>query len=413
MAYLNENYLKLQAGYLFPEIARRVKEFCEANPEAAKQLIRCGIGDVTEPLPCAAVEAMKAAVDELSVRETFRGYGHEQGGDFLRSKIAQCDYRDRGIEIADDEIFVSDGSKSDCGFILDILGDRNRIAITDPVYPVYVDTNVMAGHTGPADEAGRYEGIIYLPCRAENDFVAAPPNEHADIVYLCFPNNPTGAVASREQLTGWVRYAQEHKAILLFDAAYEGYISDPEIPRSIFEIPGATECAIEFRSFSKTGGFTGVRCGFTVMTKSLCAQTSDGREWPLHRLWHRRWSTKANSVSYPVQRGAEALYSAEGKKQVHGLIDHYMGNARLLSEAARRAGLTVYGGRNAPYIWVRTPAGLTSWQMFDRMLNELKVVITPGSGFGAEGEGYFRISAFNSRANAEEVGHRLEKVTFH
>ena len=251
MAYLNENYLKLQAGYLFPEIARRVKEFCEANPEAAKQLIRCGIGDVTEPLPCAAVEAMKAAVDELSVRETFRGYGHEQGGDFLRSKIAQCDYRDRGIEIADDEIFVSDGSKSDCGFILDILGDRNRIAITDPVYPVYVDTNVMAGHTGPADEAGRYEGIIYLPCRAENDFAAAPPNEHADIVYLCFPNNPTGAVASREQLTGWVRYAQEHKAILLFDAAYEGYISDPEIPRSILKSPARPNARLNFAVFPR------------------------------------------------------------------------------------------------------------------------------------------------------------------
>jgi LL-diaminopimelate aminotransferase len=412
MAYLNENYLKLQAGYLFPEIARRVKEFCEANPAAAKELIRCGIGDVTEPLPPAAVQAMKAAVDELSVRETFRGYGHEQGGDFLRNKIAQCDYRDRGIEITDDEIFVSDGSKSDCGFILDILGERNRIAITDPVYPVYVDTNVMAGHTGPADKTGRFEGIIYLPCRAENNFVAAPPNEHADIIYLCFPNNPTGAVASREQLAGWVGYAQEHKAILLFDAAYEGYISDPEIPRSIFEIPGATECAIEFRSFSKTGGFTGVRCGFTVMTKTLCAQTTNGRELPLHRLWHRRWSTKANSVSYPVQRGAEALYSEEGRKQVRGLIDHYMGNARILSAAARRAGLTVYGGENAPYIWVRTPPGLTSWGMFDRMLQELKVVITPGSGFGAEGEGYFRISAFNSRANAEEVGHRLEKANF-
>jgi LL-diaminopimelate aminotransferase len=412
MAYLNENYLKLQAGYLFPEIARRVTEFCEINPEAAKQLIRCGIGDVTEPLPQAAVQAMKAAVDELSVRETFRGYGHEQGGDFLRHRIAQCDYRDRGIEIADDEIFVSDGSKSDCGFILDILGDMNRVAITDPVYPVYVDTNVMAGHTGPADKAGRYEGIIYLPCRAENDFVPAPPQEHADIVYLCFPNNPTGAVASRAQLAAWVNYAQEHKAILLFDAAYEGYISDPQIPHSIFEIPGATECAIEFRSFSKTGGFTGVRCGFTVMTKTLCAQTTDGQQLPLHRLWHRRWSTKANSVSYPVQRGAEALYSEEGKKQVRGLIDHYMGNARILSDAARRAGLTVYGGQNAPYIWVRTPAGLTSWQMFDRMLKELKVVITPGSGFGAEGEGYFRISAFNSRANAEEVGRRLEAASF-
>ncbi|MBA3962588.1 MAG: LL-diaminopimelate aminotransferase [Chthoniobacterales bacterium] len=412
MAYLNENYLKLQAGYLFPEIARRVREFCEANPEAAKRLIRCGIGDVTEPLPPAAVQAMKAAVDELSVRETFRGYGHEQGGDFLRSKIAQIDYRARGMEIADDEIFVSDGSKSDCGFILDILGDRNRIAITNPVYPVYVDTNVMAGHTGLPNESGQYEGIIYLPCRAENEFVPEPPNEHADVVYLCFPNNPTGAVATRAQLERWVSYAQEHKALLLYDAAYEGYISDPQIPRSIFEIPGGTECAVEFRSFSKTGGFTGVRCGFTVMTKRLLAQTADGRELPLHSLWHRRWSTKANSVSYPVQRGAEALYSEEGRAQVRGLIEHYMGNARVLSEAAKAAGMEVYGGKNAPYIWVRTPRGLTSWQMFDRMLQELNVVVTPGSGFGSEGEGYFRISAFNSRANAEEVARRLRGASF-
>jgi LL-diaminopimelate aminotransferase len=410
MAYLNENYLKLKAGYLFPEIARRVREFCEAHPEAAKRLIRCGIGDVTEPLPRAAVEAMKRAVDELAVRETFRGYGHEQGGDFLRGAIAQNDYRARGIEIADDEIFVSDGSKSDCGFILDILGAQNRVAITDPVYPVYVDTNVMAGRTGLPNESGRYEGIVYLPCRAENAFVPVPPNEHADVIYLCFPNNPTGAVATRAQLQGWVQYARENNALILFDAAYEGYISDPRIPRSIFEIPGGPECAVEFRSFSKTGGFTGVRCGFTVMTKRLLAQTNDGRELPLHRLWHRRWSTKANSVSYPVQRGAEALYSAAGREQVRGLIAHYMGNARILREAATRAGLEVFGGTNAPYIWVRTPPGLTSWELFDRMLEKLNVVVTPGSGFGAEGEGYFRISAFNSRENAEEVARRMAEL---
>jgi LL-diaminopimelate aminotransferase len=412
MAYLNENYLKLEAGYLFPEIGRRVKEFCETHPAAAKRLIRCGIGDVTEPLPPAAVAAMKQAVDELSVRETFRGYGHEQGYEFLRSKIAQNDYRTRGIEIADDEIFISDGSKSDCGFILDVLGNQNRIAITDPVYPVYVDTNVMAGHTGPADAAGRFKGITYLPCNAENNFVAKPPNEPVDIVYLCFPNNPTGAVATQPQLEKWVAYAREHKSILLYDAAYEGYISDAEIPHSIFEIPGALECAVEFRSFSKTGGFTGVRCGFTVMSRKLLAQTSAGRQLPLHRLWHRRWSTKANGVSYPVQRGAEALYSPEGRAQVRALVDHYMGNARLLSEAATRAGLTVYGGKNAPYIWVGTPHGLTSWEMFDRMLQDLNVVITPGSGFGSEGEGYFRISAFNSRQNAQEVARRMEAATF-
>jgi LL-diaminopimelate aminotransferase len=408
MAYLNENYLKLQAGYLFPEIARRVREFSEKNPDAAKRLIRCGIGDVTEPLPRAVVEAMRRAVDELGKRETFRGYGPEQGYQFLRSTIAQHDYRDRNIDISDDEIFISDGSKCDCGFILDILGDQNKVAITDPVYPVYVDTNVMAGHTGPAKKDGGYEGIIYLPCIAENNFVPEPPAEHADLIYLCFPNNPTGAVATREQLTRWVEYARKHEAILLFDAAYEAYISQPDIPHSIFEIPGARECAIEFRSFSKTGGFTGVRCGFTVMPKSLLARTENGRSLPLHALWHRRWSTKANSVSYPVQRGAEALYTAGGREGVHSLIQHYMGNANILRVAAERAGLRVYGGVNAPYIWVKTAAGLTSWQMFDRMLHDLHVVVTPGSGFGRQGEGYFRISAFNSRVNAEEVAQRLE-----
>jgi LL-diaminopimelate aminotransferase len=410
MAYLNDNYLKLQAGYLFPEIARRVREFCDANPDAARRLIRCGIGDVTEPLPPAVIVAMHHAVDELSVRETFRGYGHEQGYEPLREKIAQQDYRDRGLEVAADEIFVSDGSKPDCGYILDILGDQNKTAITDPVYPVYVDTNVMAGHTGPVSDSGRYEGITYLPCGPENDFVPQPPREPVDIIYLCFPNNPTGAVASRAQLTRWVDYAREHEAIILFDAAYEAYISDPEIPHSIYEIPGARECAIEFRSFSKNGGFTGVRCGFTVMPKSLHACTADRRKVPLHPFWHRRWSTKANSVSYPVQRGAEAIYTPEGRSQVRTLIDHYMGNARILREAAVRAGLQVYGGVNAPYIWVKTLPGLTSWQMFDRMLQELNVVITPGSGFGSCGEGFFRVSAFNSRKNADEVARRLQTL---
>jgi LL-diaminopimelate aminotransferase len=407
VAYLNENYLKLQAGYLFPEIARRVREFCDANPEATKRLIRCGIGDVTEPLPAAAVEAMRRAVDELGKRETFRGYGPEQGYEFLRSAIAQHDYRERDIDVADDEIFVSDGSKCDCGFILDILGDQNKIAITDPVYPVYVDTNVMAGHTGPAGADGAYEGILYLPCVAQNGFVPEPPSEHADLIYLCFPNNPTGAVASHEQLTSWVGYAREHGAILLFDAAYEAFISQSTMPHSIFEVPGARDCAIEFRSFSKTGGFTGVRCGFTVMPKSLHARTENGRSLPLHSLWHRRWSTKANSVSYPVQRGAEALYTSAGLEQVRSLIKHYLENAKVLREAAENAGLQVFGGINAPYIWVKTPAGLTSWEMFDRMLHDLQVVITPGSGFGRQGEGYIRISAFNSRANAEEAGQRL------
>src|SRR5437879_1021616 len=282
MAYLNEHYLKLQAGYLFPEVARRVREFCEKNPEAAKRLIRCGIGDVTEPLPRAAIEAMKRAVEELGHRETFRGYGPEQGYEFLRSKIAQHDYRERNNELADDEIFISDGSKCDCGYILDILGDQNKVAVPDPVYPVYVDTNVMAGHTGPGKKDGSYEGIVYLPCTAENNFVPQPPKEHVDLVYLCFPNNPTGAVASREQLVHWVEYAREHEALLLFDAAYEAYISEKNISHSIFEIPGAHECAIELRSFSKIGGFNGVRCGFTGVPKALLALTEHGKKLPLH-----------------------------------------------------------------------------------------------------------------------------------
>ena len=410
MAYINENYLKLQSGYLFPEVARRVREFCEANPKEAKRLIRCGIGDVTEALPRAAVEAMKQAMEELGHRETFHGYGPEQGYEFLRSSVAQNDYRDRNIEIADDEIFISDGSKCDCGYFLDILGDQNKVAVPDPVYPVYVDTNVMAGHAGHSRKDGSYEGILYLPCTAENNFVPDPPREHVDLVYLCFPNNPTGAVASRAQLSRWVDYAREHDALLLFDAAYEAYISEADIPHSIFELPGARECAVEFRSFSKNGGFTGVRCGFTVMPKSVLGRTENGRRLPLHPLWQRRWSTKSNSVSYPVQRGAEALYSPEGRKQVRVLIGHYMGNAKLLRDAAADAGLQAFGGVNAPYIWVKTLEGLTSWQMFDRMLRELNMVITPGAGFGALGEGYFRISAFNSRNNAEEVAHRLRML---
>ena len=413
MAYLNENYLKLQAGYLFPEIARRVREFCQKNPEAAKKLIRCGIGDVTEPLPQAAIDAIKRAADELGHRETFHGYGPEQGYEFLRSAIAQHDFRDRKMDIADDEIFVSDGSKCDCGFILDILGDQNKVAVPDPVYPVYVDTNVMAGHTGGARKDGSYEGIVYLPCTAENDFVPEPPRgsgEHVDLVYLCFPNNPTGAVATRDQLARWIDYAQQHDALILFDAAYEAYISETKVPHSIFEIDGAREHAIELRSFSKIGGFTGVRCGFTVLPKTVLARTESGKTLPLHPLWHRRWSTKSNSVSYPVQRAAEALYSDDGRKQCRALIDHYMGNAKILRQACEGIGLNAYGGENAPYIWVKTPKGLTSWQMFDRMLNEINVVITPGTGFGAQGEGYFRVSAFNSRENAEEVARRMKKL---
>jgi LL-diaminopimelate aminotransferase len=410
MAYLNAHYLKLKAGYLFPEISRRVAAFCQKNPSAAGRLIRCGIGDVTEPLPPAAIAALHQAVDEMSARETFRGYGPEQGYEFLRHAIAENDYRRRGLEMADDEIFVSDGSKCDCGNILDILGHQNRVAMMDPVYPVYVDTNVMAGHTGPADDSGVYAGLHYLPCLPANGFVPDVPQETVDVIYLCYPNNPTGAVATRDQLSAWVDYALRHRSLLLFDGAYEAYIRDPQIPHSIYEIPGARECAIEFRSFSKNGGFTGTRCAFTVVPKSVTASAEDGQVTGLHPLWLRRSTTKFNGVPYIVQRAAEALYSPEGQAQVRSLIEHYRGNADALIRGAKAAGLTVYGGVNAPYIWVQSPAGMTSWQTFDTILHEANVVITPGSGFGKNGEGFFRISAFNSRANAEEVARRLQAL---
>ena len=355
MAHLNSHYLKLKAGYLFPEINRRVKAFTEANPDAERRLIRCGIGDVTEPLPAAARAAMHKAVDELGVRGSFRGYGPEQGYDFLRHAIAENDYRSRGIEVTDDEIFVSDGSKCDCANILDVFGDGNRIAVMDPVYPVYVDTNVMVGHTGPADEAGIYSGLLYLPCTPENGFMPEVPGESVDLIYLCSPNNPTGAVATRERLESWVSFALAHEAIILYDAAYEAYIGGPGIPHSIYEIPGARRCAIEFRSFSKNGGFTGVRCAFTVVPNEIECRDSQGDKRPLHPLWNRRFSTKFNGVSYVTQRAAEALYSPDGKSQVASLVSHYMGNARILREAVTGSGLAVYGGVNAPYIWVRGP----------------------------------------------------------
>ena len=412
MAALNDHYRKLKAGYLFPEIARRVRDFSDREPDMAKHLIRCGIGDVTEPLPQAVIEALHRAVDEMGRQETFRGYGPEQGYEFLRHAIGEHEYRARGIEIHDDEIFISDGTKCDTGNFLDILGERNRIAVMDPVYPVYVDTNVMAGHTGPADSQGVFEGLIYLPCRAENGFVPAIPEERADVIYLCYPNNPTGATATRGQLREWVEYARSHESILLYDAAYEAYITEADVPRSIYEIEGARDCAVEFRSFSKSGGFTGTRCAFTVVPKSVKAATSDGTRMSLHPFWLRRMTTKFNGVSYMVQRGAEALYTPEGKQQVRRLIELYMGNARVLSEGARSAGWKVFGGINAPYIWVQNPPGYSSWEVFDRILEQAQIVITPGSGFGSHGEGYFRISAFNSRSNAEEVARRLRTLSW-
>ena len=408
MTYINDNYLKLTAGYLFAEIARRVKKFCDENPSA--KVIRLGIGDVTEPLGPAVIQAMHAAVDEMAVRSSFRGYGPEQGYDFLREAIAKNDYQSRGANIDADEIFVSDGSKCDSANVLDIFGAGNVVAVLDPVYPVYVDTNVMAGHTGPADATGRYGGLVYLPVTAENDFVPDLPKQRVDLIYLCYPNNPTGVVATKEMLKRWVDYAHENGSIILYDAAYEAYITDPSIPHSIYEIDGARDVALEFRSFSKTAGFTGVRCAFTVIPKGLKGKTRDGREASIHSLWNRRHSTKFNGVSYPVQRGAEAIYSPEGKRQVRETIEFYLTNARLVREALTKLGIQVYGGMNAPYVWLKTPGGLSSWDFFDKLLREAQLVGTPGSGFGTCGEGYFRLSAFNSRANVEEAAHRFAKI---
>ena len=405
MATINDNYLKLKAGYLFPEIARRVNTFAEANPEA--QIIKLGIGDVTEPLPEACCQAMTKAVAEMGDRSTFKGYGPEQGYGWLREKIATQDFQARGCDIDASEIFISDGSKCDSGNILEIFGNNNTIAVTDPVYPVYVDTNVMAGNTGKVNEKGEYEGLVYLPITAENNFTAEIPTQKVDLIYLCFPNNPTGATATKEYLQAWVNYAKANDAIILFDAAYEAYIIDASLPHSIYEIEGARECAIEFRSFSKNAGFTGTRCALTVIPKTLKGKAADGSDVEIWKLWNRRHSTKFNGVSYIVQRGAEAVYSEEGKAQVKGLIEFYLENAKIICSQLQAAGLTIYGGVNAPYVWVQTPTGLSSWDFFDKLLQNCNVVGTPGSGFGAAGEGYFRISAFNSRENVNEAMKRI------
>lgn len=405
MAQINENFLKLKAGYLFPEIGRRVRAFCDANPDAP--IIKLGIGDVTEPLAPSIISAMHSAVDEMADRETFRGYGPEQGYPFLREAICENDYRARGVKLTADEIFVSDGSKCDSGNILDIFGAGNKIAVLDPVYPVYVDTNVMAGNTGEADDAGRYAKLVYLPLSEEHGFQPQLPDEPVDLIYLCYPNNPTGTVATREILEKWVAFALKNKSIILYDAAYEAFIQDDSIPHSIFEIEGADRCAIEFRSFSKTAGFTGTRCAFTVVPKALMGTTPDGTEVDIHSLWHRRHTTKFNGVSYPIQRGAEAAYSEQGKKEIAGLVDFYMTNAKILREQLAACGLTVFGGEHAPYVWLKTPEGLSSWDLFDQLLNECHVVGTPGSGFGSCGEGYFRLSAFNSRENIDTAIERI------
>lgn len=405
MAKINDNYLKLKAGYLFPEIARRVNVFASANPEA--KIIKLGIGDVTEPLPEACRKAMVKATEEMGDRSTFKGYGPEQGYAWLREKIADRDFQKRGCDIDASEIFISDGSKCDTGNILDIFGKDNKIAVTDPVYPVYVDTNVMAGNTGPANDKGEFEGLVYLPITAENNFIAELPEEKVDLIYLCFPNNPTGATASKDYLKRWVEYAKANGSIIFFDAAYEAFITDPELPHSIYEIEGAKECAIEFRSFSKNAGFTGTRCALTVVPKTLTGKASDGSEVELWKLWNRRQSTKFNGVSYIVQRGAEAVYSEEGQQQVKALVSFYLENAKIIREKLTAAGFAVYGGVNAPYVWVKAPEGLSSWDLFDKLLQVTNVVGTPGSGFGAAGEGYFRISAFNSRENVNEAMARI------
>jgi len=405
---VNSNYLKLKAGYLFPEIARRVKSFSAEHPDAA--LIRLGIGDVTEPLPQACREAMKAAIDAMGTPEGFHGYGPEQGYGWLREAIATNEFQARGCAVDAEEIFVSDGSKCDSSNILDILGEGNRIAVTDPVYPVYVDSNVMAGRTGEAGDNGRYGGLRYLPISAENGFAAQIPSEPVDLIYLCFPNNPTGAVASKEQLKAWVDYARAHKALILFDAAYEAFIQDPSLPHSIYEIEGARDCAIEFRSFSKNAGFTGTRCAFTVVPKGLKGQAADGSEVELWGLWNRRQSTKFNGVSYIIQRGAEAVYSPQGQAEVKALVSFYMENATIIRRELSAAGLEVHGGEHAPYVWLKTPEGLDSWGFFDHLLHKAHVVGTPGSGFGAAGEGYFRLSAFNSRSNVEEAMARIRRL---
>ena len=403
---INDHFLKLKAGYLFPEIARRTRGFVQANPQA--DIIKLGIGDVTEPLPPAVIEAMHKAVDDMSRRDTFRGYADE-GYDFLRDKIAEHDYQARHCDIDPSEIFVSDGSKCDSANILDILGRENRLAVMDPVYPVYVDTNVMAGFTGEADADGKYEGLVYLPITAENGFMAELPTEKIDVVYLCYPNNPTGTVASRETLAKWVDYALRNESLILFDAAYEAYITDPQVPHSIYEIDGARDVAIEFRSFSKNAGFTGTRCAFTVVPKTLKGRARDGRLVDLHGLWFRRQSTKFNQVAYVVQRGAEAVYSDEGAAQIGRLVAFYLENAQIIRQTLESLGLQVYGGKNAPYVWLKTPGNMPSWEFFDKLLAEAHVVGTPGSGFGTAGEGYFRISAFNSRDKVEQAMDRIRQ----
>ncbi len=407
MIQVNENYLKLPGSYLFSDIAKKVAALKNANPDA--KIIRLGIGDVTRPLPKACIEALHKAVDEMGAAETFRGYGPEQGYDFLREAIVKNDFLPLGIDISPDEIFVSDGAKSDCGNIGDILGNDNKIAVPDPVYPVYVDTNVMAGRAGNL-VSGSWDKLVYLPCVEENNFVPELPKSPVDVIYLCYPNNPTGTTLTKSQLKIWVDFALKTGALILFDAAYEAFITESDVPHSIFEIPGATECAIEFRSFSKTAGFTGTRCAYTVVPKNLVVPARNGEKVSLNKLWNRRQTTKFNGVPYFVQRAAEAVFSPAGTKEIRENIEIYLGNAKTIRQALLESGLKVWGGVNSPYVWVKTPGKMTSWQFFDHLLNDLFLVGTPGSGFGPSGEGYFRLTGFGSPEQTREACARLKKI---
>jgi len=409
MIKINENFLKLQSGYLFGEIGRRIAAFAKANPNA--EIIKLGIGDVTEPLAPAVTDAMRKAVEQMSHKETFHGYDDSGAGyDFLREAIIENDFRTRDVEIDMSEVFISDGSKCDSGNFQEIFGTDNVIAVTDPVYPVYVDTNVMAGRTGDSDGGGGYKGIVYMPCTAENNFVPQLPDKEVDLIYLCFPNNPTGAVATKQQLKTWVDYAKANKAIILFDAAYEAFICEPAIPHSIYEIDGAKEVAVEFRSFSKTAGFTGVRCALTIVPHQLKAYKADGNAVEVNPIWNRRQTTKFNGVSYITQAGAAAVYTTQGKQQVRQTIGLYMENAAKIRKSLTRSGYQVYGGVNAPYVWLKTPDGLSSWDFFDILLQKAHVVGTPGAGFGAAGEGYLRLSAFNNPQNVDEAMKRIGTI---
>ncbi len=408
MVQVNQNYLKLKAGYLFPEISKRVN--LHTKKHNSLSLIKLGIGDVTEPLPNSCIQAMSNALKEMGTQSGFRGYGPEQGYLWLREKIAKNDFLLRGCDIEPDEIFVSDGSKCDSSNILDILGSANSIAVTDPVYPVYVDSNVMTGRTGDPLKKGGYEGLTYLPICEDNDFLPQIPQKKVDIIYLCFPNNPTGATITRDELQKWVDYANNNNSLIFFDAAYEAFIQDENIPHSIYEVKGAKNCAIEFRSFSKNAGFTGVRCAYTVIPKELRGFDSNQEKIDLWSLWNRRQSTKFNGVSYIVQRGAEAVYSAEGKTEVKNLIDFYMNNAKIMKSSLEKSGFKVFGGVNAPYVWIKVKDDMTSWDFFDYLLETTNIVGTPGSGFGLAGEGYFRLSAFNSLRNVLDAMERIIKI---